>query len=102
MFIKVDLPDPDGPMIATSSLRPIVRSTPLKARTVSPPIGYSLVIASRRMTAEARSSWADVDFESKDPPSPKPVGLGPSVVPREPRPRCQFQVGAGSAGRVEA
>ena len=35
MFISVDLPDPDGPMIATSSLAPIARSTPRRAWTVS-------------------------------------------------------------------
>jgi len=37
-FISVDLPDPDGPMIATYSFRSIARSTPRSARTVSVPI----------------------------------------------------------------
>ncbi len=29
-FMSVDLPEPDGPMIATYSLRPMARSTPRK------------------------------------------------------------------------
>ena len=37
-FISVDLPEPDGPMIATYSLRPMATSTPRKARTTSPPM----------------------------------------------------------------
>jgi hypothetical protein len=37
-FISVDLPEPDGPMIATYSLRVISRSTPRSARTVSVPM----------------------------------------------------------------
>ena len=41
MFISVDLPEPDGPMMATNSFRRIVRSTPRSARTISPPMSYS-------------------------------------------------------------
>jgi hypothetical protein len=37
-FIIVDLPEPDGPMMATYSLRRMTRSTPRSARTVSEPI----------------------------------------------------------------
>ncbi len=37
-FMKVDLPEPDGPMIATNSLRRMVTSTPRRAWTVSLPI----------------------------------------------------------------
>src|SRR5439155_118681 len=44
MFISVDLPEPDGPMIATYSLRPMARSTPRSARTISPPMSYSRLI----------------------------------------------------------
>ena len=40
-FISVDLPEPDGPMIATYSLRRMARSTPRSARTISPPMSYS-------------------------------------------------------------
>ena len=40
-FISVDLPEPDGPMIATYSLRRIATSTPRSARTISPPMSYS-------------------------------------------------------------
>ena len=38
MFISVDLPEPDGPMMATYSLRRISRSTPRSAWTISAPI----------------------------------------------------------------
>ena len=41
MFISVDFPEPEGPMIATYSLASIERSTPERAATVSPPIRYS-------------------------------------------------------------
>ena len=37
MFIKVDLPEPDWPMIATISPRAIWMSTPRKACTVLSP-----------------------------------------------------------------
>jgi hypothetical protein len=37
-FMSVDLPEPDGPMIATYSLRWTARSTPRKACTISPPM----------------------------------------------------------------
>ena len=33
MFIRVDLPEPDAPMMATNSPRSIVRLTPRSART---------------------------------------------------------------------
>src|SRR5438876_5805608 len=40
-FIKVDLPDPDGPMMATYSLRSMRRFTPRKACTCcSEPMSY--------------------------------------------------------------
>ena len=39
MFIRVDLPDPDGPMIATSSPGSMVKLTPRNACTaMSSPI----------------------------------------------------------------
>src|SRR3954453_10023566 len=47
MFIIVDLPDPDGPMIATSSPSWMSRSTPRRACTVTSPIVYALVIPRR-------------------------------------------------------
>ena len=37
-FISVDLPEPEGPMIATYSLRRISSDTPLSAWTSSAPI----------------------------------------------------------------
>ena len=38
MFIIVDLPEPDAPMMATKSPRSIVSETPLNARTSASPI----------------------------------------------------------------
>jgi hypothetical protein len=40
--INVDLPDPDGPMIAVSSPRAKSTSTPASARTAVGPVPYSL------------------------------------------------------------
>jgi hypothetical protein len=40
MFIMVDLPEPEAPMKATISLRPMCRSTPCSACTVWSPIWY--------------------------------------------------------------
>src|SRR5260221_7584067 len=39
-FINVDLPEPDGPMMATYSLRSMRRSTPRSACTCSAPMSY--------------------------------------------------------------
>jgi hypothetical protein len=39
MFISVDLPEPDGPMIATKSPRATDRLIPARARTSTSPIG---------------------------------------------------------------
>ena len=39
MFISVDLPEPEGPMIATNSPAPIESETPSSARTSTSPIG---------------------------------------------------------------
>src|ERR1700722_3736396 len=49
-FISVDLPEPDGPMIATYSPLRICRSTPLSARTCSAPISYTFASSSVLMT----------------------------------------------------
>ena len=38
MFISVDLPEPDGPMMATSSPASIAKLTPASARTTMSPI----------------------------------------------------------------
>ena len=42
MFIIVDLPDPDGPIIATYSPRSTVRVIPRKAWTLMSPMKYVL------------------------------------------------------------
>ena len=39
MFIIVDLPDPDAPMIATKSPRSTTSDTPREAKTSTSPIG---------------------------------------------------------------
>ena len=49
-FISVDLPEPDGPMIATYSLRRMATSTPRSARTISPPMSYSRLMPRVTMT----------------------------------------------------
>ena len=42
MFISVDLPDPDGPMMATNSPRSISNEMPLSTCTVTSPRRKSL------------------------------------------------------------
>ncbi len=37
MFIAVDLPEPEGPMMATNSPASMLRSTPCSARTAASP-----------------------------------------------------------------
>ena len=52
--MKVDLPEPEGPITEMYSLRSIRRSIPCSARTVSEPIWYSLVSPSTRMMGVPR------------------------------------------------
>ena len=56
MFIRVDLPEPEGPMMATNSLRRMVMSTPRSARTTSPPMSYSRARLRITITASAGTS----------------------------------------------
>src|SRR5260370_17312272 len=49
-FISVDLPEPDGPMIATYSPLRISTSTPRSACTCSAPISYTLASSSVLIT----------------------------------------------------
>lgn len=49
-FMSVDFPEPDGPMIATYSLRSTTRFTPRSARTTSAPSTYSFRRSSVRIT----------------------------------------------------
>jgi hypothetical protein len=53
MFIRVDLPEPDAPMIATYSPASMSRSTPASAGTAPSPAPYTL--------CTSRSEMADVD-----------------------------------------
>ncbi len=60
-FIIVDLPDPEGPMMATNSPFRMVRSTPRRACTVSEPITYCrsmfrVTMMASRGTSEGRSA----------------------------------------------
>ena len=50
MCIRVDLPDPDGPMIDTYSPGSIVNDTPRRAATAMVPVRYTLVTFSSSMT----------------------------------------------------
>src|SRR6202007_1211598 len=57
-FISVDLPEPEGPMMATYSPLRISTSTPCKACTCSAPISYVLIKPSVRITIPASTrSW---------------------------------------------
>src|SRR5438477_8987058 len=50
MFMSVDLPDPEGPMMATNSPRSTRRSTAVRAVTSSLPLPYVLPTEWRSMT----------------------------------------------------
>jgi hypothetical protein len=52
MFIKVDLPEPEGPMIATISPQAILSERPLRACTSTSPILYTFVRFSAWMTQQ--------------------------------------------------
>src|SRR5581483_798456 len=54
MFMRVDLPEPEGPMMATNSPRPISSETPRRACTSTSPSVYRLVTSRIRMTGTAR------------------------------------------------
>src|SRR5438874_6360529 len=51
-FMKVDLPEPDGPMIATNSPSSISSETPRRAWTITSPIVYRLCRSTTLMIAE--------------------------------------------------
>ena len=55
MCISVDLPEPDGPVIATSSFSPIRRDTVRSATTSSSPVLYTFVTSTRSITGVAPS-----------------------------------------------
>ncbi len=63
MFMAVDFPEPDGPMIATNSLSAIARSTPASACTAAGPVPKTLVTFWRAMSG-------DLETESSIAPSP--------------------------------
>ena len=52
VFIRVDLPEPEGPMMAITSPRLIAKDTPRKASTSTSPILYTL-----------RISWASITLD---------------------------------------
>src|SRR5437868_4617794 len=51
--MSVDLPEPDGPMMATDSPSMMSSETPSSACTVSPPTTYSLRRSRKEMSASA-------------------------------------------------
>ena len=53
MCMSVDLPEPDGPMMATYSPWSMVRLTPRSAATEMDPVRYTLVTRSRSMTGSS-------------------------------------------------
>ena len=62
MFIAVDLPEPDGPMMATNSPLPTLRSAPASACTAASPDPYTLVMAFSSIKAAGLS----LDFSTAD------------------------------------
>ena len=48
--MRVDLPEPDGPMMATYSPSSIVKLTPRRAATEMDPVRYTFVTRSSSMT----------------------------------------------------
>src|SRR5215211_4859389 len=59
-FRSVVFPQPEGPMMATISPRGMLRSTPLKAWTVTPPVAYVF----SRLRASTMASPANPDAVS--------------------------------------
>ena len=54
--MRVDLPEPDGPMMAVNSPRPICTSTPRRACTAASPLPYILVTLVASTTTSAGDS----------------------------------------------
>ena len=69
MLMKVDLPDPDGPMMATSSPASMVRETSRSAWTTWAPTRSSFESARVSMTGSALSRWTAIASASAWPPS---------------------------------
>src|SRR6266487_2502742 len=65
MFIKVDLPEPDGPMMATYSPRSISSETSRSAWMVSAPIWYRRETLCSRIRGMERTEWSDAVVEEK-------------------------------------
>src|SRR3989338_9891601 len=80
MFIRVDFPDPDGPMIATNSPLWIVREMPLSTWSSCDPRRYVFVMAWRVIMREAF-------YRLRPPP---PVRKPPAPPNGERPPRAPF------------
>src|SRR6266436_3387382 len=65
MFIRVDLPEPDGPMMATYSPRSISSETSRSAWMVSAPIWYRRETFCSRIRDMERTEWSDAVVEEK-------------------------------------
>jgi hypothetical protein len=55
MFIRVVLPEPEGPMIATNSPTSILSDTPCNTSISESPTGYRLITPSIRMAGDGWS-----------------------------------------------
>src|SRR5437764_4682466 len=99
MFIVVDLPDPDAPMIATKSPEATSRSTPFSAWNAALPSPKRLVMprsaisGSPTLLARAGELPGD-DLETRVQPRPADFGEAAVGVPDRYRHRLGLAVGA--------
>ena len=76
MFISVDLPEPDGPMMETNSRGLMEMSTPSRAVTMFSPMWYSL-----RMPCIWIMSHRSSRQRAPRPPPMPPEGISPEGMP---------------------
>ena len=100
-FSRVVLPEPLGPITATSSPRRTTRSRPARASTWMPPVRYTF----RTCSATSRGSawplsftWAPrargrLEEQPAPRPAPRPSGMPPEDPPASPLPGSAFPPG---------
>src|SRR3977135_2395132 len=91
MFINVDLPEPDDPMIATYSPRSPVTDPPRRACTVASPSPYTFVTVRTSSTgwsgaARSAKGGIKVGIIPCHPPPPPPPPRPPAALPGAPAP----------------
>src|SRR5882757_2030171 len=105
MCISVDLPDPDGPMIATYSPCSIESYTPRNASTSIAPVLYTLRTASSSMTGAVAIgvigsvTAAGLATDATDAPATRELSAGRELTPaRELSAARERAAGASGAG----